>query len=437
VLGGEGGGGSAVRRTTPPSRDLYAERVSDAIGALAVVPAVTAATAGAAAVVLAATGRPARRVWPARLAAAAGAVSVAATAAFVAAPPDYGEVAGWAGIGECAALLALVVVVTRWAPRRHAVVAVAVAGVAVAVCVLRFLPADSVLDVVGACALWAGGPAVAVVIGGYPRLAEARRRGSVAVERRAQRLALARDLHDFVAHDVSGIVALAQAARFVAGTDPARALDALARVEEAGLRALDTMDRTVAMLGDLAGPPGAAPGLDDLPALLHRFDGPSRLTFDLAAPDGVPADVGATAYRVVREALTNVHRHAPAATAVSVVVSRTPDPALTVTVTNDAPAAVTSASVTSASVTLDRGNPGGSCLDRSSPGSGTPGSGIPASSIPDRGSPNHGTPGGGTPGNGTGLADLRHRAHLLGGTLRAGPYDDGWRVTAVLPLERP
>ena len=133
---------------------------------------------------------------------------------------------------------------------------------------LRFLPSDSPLDAVGACALWAGGPAVAVVIGGYPRLAEFRRRDSVAAERRAQRLALARDLHDFVAHDVSGIVALAQAARFVAGADPARALDALARVEAAGLRALDTMDRTVAMLGDLAGPPGAEPGLGDLPALL-------------------------------------------------------------------------------------------------------------------------------------------------------------------------
>ncbi|GIG47253.1 hypothetical protein Dsi01nite_052940 [Dactylosporangium siamense] len=361
---------------------LYAGRMSDAIGTLAVVPAVTAAGAVAAAAAVAAAGRPDRAVWPARLAVAAGAVSLAATAGYVVAPPDYGEAAGWAGIGECAALLVLLVAATRWAPRRSAVAAVVVAGLAVAVCVLRFLPSDSLLDAVGACALWAGGPAVAVVIGGYPRLAEARRRGSVARERRSQRLALARDLHDFVAHDISGIVALAQAAKFVAGTDPARALDALDRVEAAGLRALDTMDRTVAMLGDLAGPPGAAPGLADLPELLHRFGG--HVESSLAAPDGVPVEIGATAYRLVQEALTNVHRHAPAATAVRVVVSRTPGRELAVTVTNDAPA-----------------------------------------------------PGTATPGNGTGLADLRHRAHLLGGTLRAGPHDHGWRVAAVLPLDRP
>jgi signal transduction histidine kinase len=357
--------------------------VSDAIGALAVVPAATAAGAVAAAAVLAATGRPDRRVWPARLAVAAGAVSLVATVVSVAAPPDYGEIAGWAGIGECAMLLALVIAATRWAPPRPAVAAVAVAGLAVAVCVLRFLPSDSLLDAVGACALWAGGPAVAVVIGGYPRLAEARRHGSVARERRAQRLALARDLHDVVAHDVSGMVALAQAARYVAGTDPAGALDALARVEAAGLRALDTMDRTVAMLGDLADPPGAAPGLADLPALLRRFDGPARVESDLAAPDGVPEEVGATGYRLVREALTNIHRHAPGATAVRVVVSRTQQRALAVTITNDAS-----------------------------------------------------VKGPGVPGNGTGLADLRHRAHLLGGTLHAGPHAGGWRVAAVLPLER-
>jgi signal transduction histidine kinase len=362
--------------------------VSDAIGALAVVPAATAACAVTAAAVLAVAGRPGRpgrpgrlcrRRWPARLAVAAGAVSLAATGAYVVAPPDYGEVAGLLGMGECAALLALVVAATRWAPRRLAVAAVTVAGLAVAVCVLRFLPSDSLLAAAGACALWAGGPAVAVVVGGYPRLAEERRRRSVTEERRVQRLALARDLHDFVAHDVSGIVALAQAARFVAAADPAGVLDALARVEEAGLRALDTMDRTVAMLGDLAGPPGDDPGLGDLPALLHRFHGP--VSCDLAVPDAVPAEVGATAFRVVREALTNIHRHAPAATSVR-VVSCVDDRGLTVTVTNDAA-------------------------------------------------------GDGRPGNGTGLADLRHRAHLLGGTVTAGPHDDGWRVTAVLPLERP
>ena len=57
--------------------------------------------------------------------------------------------------------------------------------------------------------------------------------------RLAQRLQVARDLHDFVAHDISGIVTQAQAARFVAAGRPEAAGVALARIEAAGLAALD------------------------------------------------------------------------------------------------------------------------------------------------------------------------------------------------------
>ncbi len=359
----------------------------NAIGALAVVPAVTAGCAVLAAV----AGRARRRVCCAWCAVTAGAVSVAATVATIASPPGYGEIAGVIGLAECAALLLLIVAATRWAPPRQAVAAVSVAALAVAVCVLRFLPSDSLLDAVGACALWSAGPLAAVVIGGYPRLAEARRLRSVAAAQHAQRVTLSRELHDFVAHDVSGIVALAQAAQFVAGADPGRALEALARIEAAGLQALSTMDRTVRMLRHLSGEPDATavalPGLADLPALLARFDDTVRVEADLD-PDlmaVVPPEVGATAYRLVTEALTNVRRHAPTATVVRVSLRRTPGPALAVTITNDGPAA--------------------------------------------RRSPRP------TPGGTSGLADLRDRIHVLGGCLSAGAHGDGWRVAALLSLE--
>ncbi|MEV4621102.1 histidine kinase [Asanoa sp. NPDC049573] len=256
---------------------------------------------------------------------------------------------------------------------------------------MRFLPSDSLLEAVGACALWSTGPVVAVVIGGYPRLAELRRKRSVEAAQRAQRVTLARDLHDFVAHDVSGIVALAQAARFVADSDPGRALETLARIEAAGLQALDTMDRAVRMLRDLTGEPGATaaaePNLADLPALLERFADPVRVAadLDLDLVGRVPPEVGASAYRLVTEALTNVRRHAPTATAVSVSLRRAPGPALAVTITNDGP----------------------------------------AGRRPPRAAP------GGT----SGLAELGQRIHLLGGSLTACAHGDGWRVAALLPLE--
>jgi signal transduction histidine kinase len=291
--------------------------------------------------------------------------------------PGYGEAAGNLGLVECALLLVTVGVAVRWAPPRQALLAAVTGGLAVSVCVLRFLPTHNAFEVVGACALWGLGPLVAVVVGGYPRLAEARRERSVASARRDQRLALARDLHDFVAHDVSGIVVQAQSARFVGGTDPDRLLEALARIEAAGLQALAVMDRTVHMLDSPAGTP---PGLDELPAQLARF---GRVTADIEPDLAVPREVGATAYRVVTEALTNVRRHATGASSVHVCVRLTGESALTVSVTDDG-----------------------------------------------------GTPSRRRTGGGTGLAGLRERVRLLGGELDAGPHGGGWRVMASLPLEK-
>ena len=316
-------------------------------------------------------------------AAAAAVASLAATAATLLWRPHYGELAGTLGLAECGLLAVLTAFVARWSPRRLAVPVVTAAVLAVALCVLRFLPSTSVVETFGACVAWAGGPAVALVVGGYPRLAEERRLSSVAAARRAQQLALARDIHDFVAHDVSGIVVQAQSARFAG--DPAAMSEALERIEAAGLQALAVLDRTVHTLrvDETLG------GLADLPALVRRFaeSVPATLDLDPADDARVPRDVGATAYRVVTEALTNVRRHAPAAPAVRVEVRRAGDRALAVTVTNE----------------------------RSE----------------------HRRPSRPRTGGGSGLGGLRERVALFDGTFDAGPHRGGWRVAAVLPWERP
>jgi signal transduction histidine kinase len=225
-------------------------------------------------------------------------------------------------------------------------------------------------------------------VGFYLRSLDAERARSVAAARQAQRLDLARDLHDFVAHDVSEMLAQAQAGPFLTGRGPQQATDAFRRIEEAGLHALASLDRTVRMLHD-----------DTDPVVQLTID--AQLT---ERDSAVPRDVATTVYRIVVEALTNVRRHAPTARLVQVDVCRTQataglvGPAVEVTVTDDARTARA---------------PGAHAqgpLDRS---------------------------------NGLGLSGLAERIRALGGTLTAGPREEtaadpqrrpGWCVTAVLPL---
>ncbi|MET8093621.1 histidine kinase [Micromonospora sp. NPDC005220] len=180
-------------------------------------------------------------------------------------------------------------------------------------------------DRVVASVFWTSPAVVALVVGGYPRLMARQRVAEVEQARRAQRLKLARDLHDFVAHDISGIIGQAQAARFVADSRPDAAGPALARIEATGLAALTTMDRVIRMLhesNDRAVEP--PPTLDDLPAVIERFRAGGHIDARLvqtARTRDVPQHAAATAYRVAVEALTNVRRHAPTATHVDVSVT--------------------------------------------------------------------------------------------------------------------
>ena len=95
--------------------------------------------------------------------------------------------------------------------------------------------------------------------------------------RAEQRAEFARDLHDFIAHHVTGIVVQAQGARFIAEQDPQRVLLALEQIEQAGAETMASMRRMVGVLRDPQAPPDAplAPvaGVAELAPLLDQFNG--------------------------------------------------------------------------------------------------------------------------------------------------------------------
>ncbi|MFE4397483.1 MULTISPECIES: sensor histidine kinase [Streptomycetaceae] len=287
---------------------------------------------------------------------------------------------------------------------------------------------------------------VVVGVGRYLRSMDTRARAAVVAERRAQRLDLARDLHDFAAHDVTGVVVLAQAAQVLAQKDPGRVVELLAGIEAAGRQALVTMDRTVQVFtADDADPEPRGSGavatadrgagraaaggagarslrrdLSELPALAERFTRSGSARVRLEAPAeaelaAVPAAISGLGYRLVVEALTNVRRHAPGAREVAIEVG--PDrcggrPALRVTVTDD-------------------GAPDGAG------GSGGADGGVGgAGGTGGAGGVGVGLGGAEREGGGFGLAGLRERVEAAGGELTVGPGPEGgWRVDAVLPTE--
>jgi signal transduction histidine kinase len=207
---------------------------------------------------------------------------------------------------------------------------------------LRIPPAPSVAAGLVTLLVWFLGPLLAAIAGGYPRLAETRRQRSVAEAQRAQRLRLTRDLHDFVAHDVTGIVVQAQAAQHVGQHDPAIALEALRRIEIAGQQALASIDHALDLLRD------------DDPLVERSLADPTQEVADMVAGFGVAggptieADIDDTAWRamgpdrvnlarrVLAEALTNVRRHAPATSQVQVRLTAD-DHQVELTVTNPLP----------------------------------------------------------------------------------------------------
>ncbi|HEY3502586.1 MAG TPA: sensor histidine kinase [Actinocatenispora sp.] len=197
----------------------------------------------------------------------------------------------------------------------------------------------------------------------------------------AERLRIARELHDMIAHSIGVIAIQAGVGRRVIDTQPTEARNALAAIEDTSR---DTLAGLRRMLGTLRGTDAApldpTPGLGDLDALVARStEAGLRVTVRRSGDaTPLPADLDLSAYRIVQEALTNVIRHARAR---------------------------------HCTVAIDRRDDELS-LDISDDGTGS-----------------------GTAGTGYGIVGMRERVALLHGTFSAGPQPGGgFRVAATLPL---
>lgn len=201
-----------------------------------------------------------------------------------------------------------------------------------------------------------------------------------------ERLRIARELHDVVAHSMSVIAVQAGTGRMVIDDDPEHARRALTSIEETSKRVLNEMRRLLGVLR--ADTPDSAalapvPTLDDLDRLVaYAVEGGTPVDVSV---DGdrrnAPAGIEVAAYRVLQEALTNVRRHAPGAPARVQLSFRRTD--LVVEVENP----------------LVNGQPA-------------------------------------TDPGGHGILGMRERVSLYGGTFQAGPRPEGtFKVNARIPYD--
>lgn len=204
-----------------------------------------------------------------------------------------------------------------------------------------------------------------------------------------ERVRIARDLHDVVAHHLALANAQAGTAAYLADTRPDqvnRILTELTATTSAALRELKTTVGLLRHPHDTASPLEPAPGLAQLAELTTAFAS-AGLDVEVqieGEQQALSPGVDLTAYRIVQESLTNVTKHAATTTA-SVRLTYHED-RLTITISNDtSPAAATLAK----------------------------------------------------PGVGYGLLGMRERAHTAGGQFQAGPHPDGgFTVTTELPVLR-
>lgn len=168
-------------------------------------------------------------------------------------------------------------------------------------------------------------PMAFVLLGGYLRNEDGRRRAAARDVRRAERLDLARDLHDHVAHYVTAIVVQAQAGEHIVEKDPATARRLFSNIEQSGQDGLVAMQRMVRLLrtSETATAQAAVtPVLTRIKELVRRADSAGQRV-SLEIVEGVKADdwppqLAKTAERLVQEGLTNVRKHARTASAVHV-----------------------------------------------------------------------------------------------------------------------
>jgi signal transduction histidine kinase len=229
---------------------------------------------------------------------------------------------------------------------------------------------------------------IATAVGLYFRARDSERakvvEAAVTDAQTSERMALARELHDVVAHHVTGIVVQAQAAKMTGGQNHALVMEALGQIEEAGTEALVAMRRLVhSMRSNTHSTEQATTDLDaDLRRLAEASHHGVPTELDLRIPPDIPQEVARSALRLVQESLTNVGKHAAGATRVLVLAEVA----------------------------------GGELHIR----------------VSDDGRNEDGRPAGGS--GGYGLVGMRERVELLHGKLSAGAVEGGWLVEAWLPL---
>jgi signal transduction histidine kinase len=285
--------------------------------------------------------------------------------------------------------------------RKVSVTAVAIAGVGLPILILE-LPSPTSLPPNGS----PGGPVpfvtiavplamtIAWLIGNSIRQAQARtelvRAQATAQTAMAERLRIARELHDIVAHSIGIIAIQAGSGRSVFDASPAEARDALAAIEATSRETLSGLRRMMTGLrraepgsGPGRAPLGPAPGLADIERLAAMtLDAGVHVEVEwLGSREPLPADIDLSAFRIIQEAVTNVVRHA--GTDRCLVWIDQQDGYLSIEVT-------------------DSGR------------------------------------GGSTTGTSYGITGMRERAALLGGDFSAGPRPGGgFRVAARLPVPAP
>ena len=207
----------------------------------------------------------------------------------------------------------------------------------------------------------------------------------------AERARIAREMHDIVAHHLTVMITLSEAAIAASASSPERANDVMNSVADTGRRALADTRRLLGVLRqqpgqDPAGSLQPVPDLTQLDTLIEQVRSAgldTTLEIHGQAPD-VPAGVQLTVYRLVQEALTNTLKHGGAGAHASVRL---------------------------------RYLPGELLVDIDDDGAGA-------------------TPAPATAGVGSGLVGMRERIHAYGGDVQAGPREPGgWQVSARLRLD--
>lgn len=278
--------------------------------------------------------------------------------------------AGDLGLWSMTAVLVLLYSLVRWGSGRELVLGTAY--VAVVVALGLWVTSAGWTDALGGSVLLLLLVALAAVFRYRADLWHRQQREI----RNDERVGLARELHDTVAHHVSAIAVQAQAGRVVAGLEPGKAAEVLATIEAEASRTLAEMRAMVRLLRE----DSPQRGVVDLPGLARADATPTVEVSLHGSLTRLARPVDAALYRLAQESLTNAVRHARGATRVAISVRREGN-AVRLRVSDDG---------------------------RTEPG--------PA------------------PRPGFGLLGMAERAQLLGGSLSAGPGPDGgWLVEAVLP----